>query len=126
MATRAQVSASTAAGDTTKTIIDTITTPLSAKRIIGVWCYSEGGPGETTLENRSGVFELESSDIPIVPCQFPLDVVVCLTSGTAAFSPRVWPVDIPCGGAAKIAGYVTMDMAITVANKARFGLIYEV
>ena len=125
MTTHAIASDATAAGDTTKTIVDTITLPLNTKRIIGVWGYSEGGAGETTLENRSGLLEFESPDIPIQPLQLPLDIVVVLTSGTAAFSPRVWPVDIPVNGQARISGYVTMDMAITVANKARFGVIVE-
>jgi len=125
MATHAQVSASTALGDTVKTLVDTITTPQGAKSIIGIWGYSEGGPGLTTLENRSGIMEFESSDAPIVPLQLPLDVVVVLTSGVSAFSPRVWPVNIPLGGQCRISCYMTMDMALTVANKGRFGFVYD-
>lgn len=119
-----QVSVSTALGDTVKTLVDTITIPATAKAIIGIWAYSEGGPGETTLENRTGILELESPDIALQPLQLPLDIVIVLTSGSAAFSPRVWPVNIPVNGAERISGYITMDMAITVANKGRFGLLY--
>jgi len=125
MSTKSQVSAVTAAGDTVKTLIDALTVPQTAKRIIGVWCHALAGPGATTLENITGIFELESPDVNIVPFQLPLDCVVVLTNGVGAMSPRVWPVDVPVSGGAKISGYVTMDMALTVANKARFGLIYE-
>lgn len=125
MATKAQVSAATAAGDTTKTIIDTLTIPQNVKRIVGVWCHAVAGAGITTVENVTGIFELESDDLSLTPFQLPLDCVVVLTSGTAAFNPRVWPTNLPVNGGEKVRGYVTMDMAQTVANKARFGLIYE-
>lgn len=125
MSTKAQVSAATACGDTTKTLIDTITVPQSARAIVGVWCHALAGPGVTTLENNTGIYELESPDINLQPLQLPLDCVTCLTSGSTAISPRVWPVNIPVSGGAKISGYVTMDMAQTVANKARFGLVYD-
>ena len=119
------VSASTALGDTVKTAIDTLTVPQSATQIIGIWGYSAGGPGLTTLENQSGMLELESPDINLQPLQLPLDVIAVLTNGAVAFSPRVWAVNIPVKGGAKITGYMTMDMAITVANKGRFGLIFN-
>ena len=122
---KAQVSAVTATGDTVKTLIDIITVPKTAKRIVGIWCYANAGPGSTTLENQTGVFELESPDINLQPLQLPLDVVIVLTSGSVAFNPRIFPANIPVNGGEKISGYVTMDMAITVALKARFGLIYE-
>jgi hypothetical protein len=125
MAFHAQSSALTAAGDTTKTLIDTIQVPQTATAIVGVWGHALGGPGSTTLENFTGIIELESPDIALQPMQFPLDCVVVLTSGSVAISPRVWPVNIPVHGGERISGYVTMDMAITVANKARFGFIYQ-
>jgi len=122
---RAQVSAVTATGDTTKTLVDTITVPKSAKAIVGIWCYAVAGAGFTTLENMTGFFELESSDVNLVPLQLPLDVVTITGTGVAGFSPRIFPANIPVNGGERIAGYVTMDMAITIASKARFGLIYE-
>lgn len=125
MSFHAQVSAATATGDTVKTLIDTIQVPQTATRIVGVWGHGLAGAGLTTLENVTGILELESPDIALQPMQFPLDCVVCLTSGTAALQPRVWPVNIPVHGGEKIAGYITMDMTITVANKGRFGLVYE-
>lgn len=125
MVIKAQASVATAAGDTTKTLIETIQVPKSAKMIVGIWCHAVAGPGATTLENVTGIFELESSDVNLVPLQLPLDCVTVLTSGSTAFSPRIFPANIPVNGGEKISGYVTMDMAQTVANKARFGLIYE-
>lgn len=125
MQNKAACSVATATGDTTKTIIDTLQVPQGAKKIVGIWAYACAGAGTTTLENLTGIFEAESVDVNIQPCQLPLDCVVVLTSGTTSFSPRIFPMEIPVKGGEKIAGYVTMDMAITVANKARFGLIYE-
>lgn len=124
MSTKAQVSACTAAGDTVKTKIDELQVPQSCKAIIGVWCHALAGAGLTTLENVTGIFELESPDVALQPLQFPLEQVGVLTSGTPAIPTKVWPVNIPVSGGEKITGYVTMDMAMTVANKARFGLIY--
>lgn len=123
--THGQVSKATAAGDTVKTLIDTIQLPQGAKRIIGIWAYSCGGPGMTTLENQSGILELESVDIALVPMQFPLDIISTLTSGSISLKPTIIPVNIPVKGQEKISGYITMDMAITVANLARFGIITE-
>lgn len=122
---KAQCSTKTACGDTTKTLIDTITVPQTVKAIIGFWAYAMGGAGMTTLENVSGIVELESDDLPLTPMQFPLDIVCVLTSGSVAFQPRVWGVNIPVNGGEKIRGYMTMDMAITVANTGRFGFIYN-
>lgn len=119
------VGASTAAGDTTKTSLGTITLPAGSKQIVGVWGYAVGGPGITTLENVTGIIELESQDINIVPCQIPLDPVAVLTSGVGTFTPKVWPMNIPVKGGERVQGYVTMDMAQTVANTCRFGLVVE-
>jgi hypothetical protein len=123
---KAQASSTTATGDTVKTAIGTsIQVPMTAKSIVGIWCYAVGGPGMTTLENASGIFELESSDKNLQPLQLPLDIVTALTSGSAAFSPRIFPANIPVSGGEVIKCYVTMDMSMTVALLARWGLIYE-
>jgi hypothetical protein len=125
MTTKAQMSALTATGDTVKTLIDTITMIQSAKKIIGIWCYAIAGAALTTAEAATGVVEFESDDSPIAPLQLPLDVVNMLTGGAVAFNPRIFPVDIPINGQAKIKGSVTMDMAQTGGLKARFGFIIE-
>jgi hypothetical protein len=62
----------------------------------------------------------------LTPLQLPLDCAIVLTSGIAAFQPRVWACNIPVtAGVTKIRGYITMDMAMTAANTGRFGLIYD-
>jgi hypothetical protein len=76
-------SAAVALGDTVKTLIEVITVPSSARMLVGVWGYSEGGPGQTTLETQSGILELESPDVPVQPCQIPLPLVNTLTNGVA-------------------------------------------
>jgi len=115
----------TATGDTTKTSMGTITVPASARKIVGVWAYGCAAATLTTGEAVSGVLELESPDVALQPFQIPLDIVQCLTSGTASLKPTVWAVDVPVPGQAKITGYITMDMAQTGALKGRFGLITE-
>jgi len=125
MVTKSQMSALTASGDTTKTIIDTLQVPQGAKRIIGIWQYGHGAATLTSGEPVSGVVEYESSDINIVPLQLPLPTFDILTSGTAALNPFIFPVDIPVHGGERISGYVTMDVAQTGGIKARFGFIYE-
>lgn len=121
----AQTSALTASGDTTKTLIDTITVPASARTIKQIWAYGVAAATLTTGEAVTGIIELESPDVALQPMQLPLDCVTVLTSGAVAFSPRVWNVDIPVPGQAKINGYITMDMAQTGALKARFGIVTE-
>jgi len=122
---KSQVSAATATGDTTKTLIDTITVPAGVSRIVGIVCQAVGAAIITSGEPITGILELESDDVPCVPAQFLLDVVSCLTSGAVAFNPRVWPVDIKVSAGNRIKGYVTMDMAMTGGLKARFQLMYE-
>jgi hypothetical protein len=122
---RAQVSDLTASGDTTKTLIGTITLAATARRIIGVWCYGIAAAAMTTAETLTGFFELESSDVNIVPLQLPMALVSALTSGAVGFNPQIIPVDIAVKGQEKISGYVTKDMAETGSVKARWGIIYE-
>lgn len=119
-------SAVTATGDTTKTLIDTITTPKDAKRIVGVAAYAIGAATLTSGEAVTGILELESDDMSLAPMQIPLDCVTILTSGAIAYSPKVWPLSIDLPAQARIRGYMTMDMAQTGALKGRFSLVYEV
>ena len=120
-----QTGDATATGDTTKTSMGTIQIPAGARKIVGVWGYACAAATMTSGENISGVLELESPDVALQPFQIPLDVVTCLTSGTTSFSPRVWATNIDVPGAAKVTGYITMDVAQTGALKGRFGLITE-
>ena len=124
MGMKAQTSILTATGDTVKTLIDTITIFVFVRAIVGIWAYALAGAAMTTAEAITGILELESDDLPLVPLQLPLDCVSALTNGGVGFSPRVWNVNIPVKGQEKVKGYVTMDMAQTGALKARWGLIY--
>jgi hypothetical protein len=121
---KSQVSACTATGDTAKTLIDTITVPDGVSHIVGVCAYAVGGASVTIAEPITGILELESDDAPVTPAQFLLDCVVLLTSGLAAFNPRVWACNIPVKAGNRIKGSMTMDMAQTSGLKGRFQLIY--
>jgi len=120
------VSSAVAAGDTTKTSLGVIQLPAGSKALLGAWCYACGGPGETTLENKTGICELESPDINIQPCQFPIEQTTMLTGGSNSVATKVWPMSAAVKGGERITGYITMDMAITAANLARYGLVVEV
>lgn len=125
MGTKLQVSAATASGDTTKTLIDTLTVPKSAKAIVGIYGHGIGAATLTTGEAVTGIIELESNDLNLAPCQIPLEQVTILTSGAVAQATKVWPVNIAVSGGEEIKGYITMDMAQTGGLKARFGIVYD-
>lgn len=119
-------SALVATGDTVKTEIETLVLPASTKAILGVWSYADAGASVTIAEPVTGILELESEDLPISPCKVPLEQVVLLTSGMTSVPSHVWPLN--AGGAlggARIKGSITMDMAMTSAFKARFGLVLD-
>lgn len=123
---KSQVSLSTASGDTVKTLVDTVTLIASAKKIIGFAVSILGGAGATTLENVSGIVELESSDFPsFMPQQYLLDQVLVLANGVTSLSPRVWPMNIPCHGQERIAIYVTMDITLAINPRCRVQFILE-
>lgn len=120
------VGSATTEGGVTKTSLGEIQLPAGSKALLGVWCYANGGAGVTTLENISGICELESSDINLQPCQFPIEQQTVLTSGVGAQASKVWPLNAKVQGGERINGYLTLDIAQTVAGKARFGLVVEV
>lgn len=122
---KAQASESAALGDTVKTSMGELRVPMKVKRIIGIWGYAIGGPGQTTLENISGILELESPDINLAPLQLPLDIISVLTEGSSVLQTRIFGCNIPVKGGEKITGYMTLDMAITLANTGRWGLLYD-
>jgi len=117
---------STALGDTVKTSLGTITLPANSKSLLGVWGYANGGPGMTTLEAVTGILELESPDVNLQPCQIPFEQANMLTGGATNQATKVWPLNAKVAGGERITGYGTMDMAQTVANTGRFGLVVEV
>lgn len=120
-----QCSASTATGDTTKTSIGNITLTAKANKIVGFGAYATGGAGNTTLENVSGILEIESSDISIAPQIYPLDTVSLTGTGMAVLSPRIWPIDIPVKGGEVLTGYITLDLAQTINPSARWFVMTE-
>jgi len=122
---KAMASAITAHGDTVRTAIGSITVPTNIKSIVGIWCYVLGGPGLTTLENLTGIFDLRSDSVPMEPLQLPLEGVVALTNGVTSFSPRIWNCNIGGVAGAVVTAYVTLDMAQTVAGTCRWGLIFS-
>lgn len=121
----AKASSSTALGDTVKTSIGDITMPPDAIEILGFWGYGLGGAGNTTLENLSGIFSLESESLKLQPLQYPLDILTITGTGVGILSVRVWPHKIPNVGNAKITGYMTLDLAQTIGNTGRWGVIYR-
>lgn len=125
MRTFADCTDATASGDTTETVVGTITLSSRAKRIVGVWCSMIGGAALTHSEAISGIIRLDSPDFTLAPFKFPTPQVDSITSGMAAYEPRIIPVSIPCVGSGRVTAYVTNDMALTGAHKTRVGVIYE-
>ena len=118
--------AATASGDTVKTSLGTITLPAGAKQIVGAWVAGHGGAGMTTLENVSGILELESPDVNLQPCQIPLDTIAIVGTGMAAVPVKVWPMNVGVTTGVRVTGYVTMDQALAINPSVRFGLVVEV
>ncbi|GAH98846.1 unnamed protein product, partial [marine sediment metagenome] len=104
MAWKQQCSAVVAAGDTAKTSLGTLVVPGNVNKIIGLYCHALGGPGNTTLENITGMFELESPTDPLPISQFLLDPVAEGVQG-ASLSSKAWPCDIPVREGMTIQGF---------------------
>lgn len=119
------ISASTALGDTAKTSIGVISMPKSAKRIVGFGGYAIGGPGNTTLENVTGVLEIEATVLHLSPQEFPLDCLALTGTGMAVLQPRIWPISVASPGNTDIEGFMTLDMAQTLANTGRWFIVWE-
>lgn len=119
-------STSTALGDTVKTKVGaTLTLPKNAKAIVGVWGHALGGPGSTTLEHVSGIMEFDAPGLNLAPMVLPLDNHTITGTGVAHVPIHVWPMNVSNVGTAEVTCYMTLDMAITLANTGRWGLIYE-
>ena len=63
------------------------------------------------------------SEPRVPPQQYPLDITTMVAVST--YSPRIIPVSIPVRGGEVISGYMTEDMAQTIANTGRWGVIFE-
>lgn len=125
--THGQVSDLTAIGaGGVKTNIGNIQLPKNTgAKIVGIWSQAYGYAAMTTVLPVTGILELESKDMNIIPMQLPLDSVDVLTSGAVAMAPRIIPVDVPFNGGETITGYITVDVTQTGALKGRWGLLFE-
>ena len=124
MVTKSDCTDATATADTVKTTCGTITLPGGSVRPLYVGCYAVGGAGFTTLENVTGVFEVESKQHGALG-KWPLDCVAVLVSGVIAFSPRLYPVEWPNLSNDILTFYVTLDNATAIHNKARGILVFD-
>lgn len=125
MRTFADCTDATASGDTTETLVGTITLSARARRIVGVWSTMIGAAALTHSEAISGIIRLDSPDFNVAPFKIPTPQVDSITSGMMGYEPRIIPVNIPCTGNGRLTAYVTNDMALTGAHKTRVGIIYE-
>lgn len=123
--TFADCTPATATGDTTETLMGTITLSSKAKKIIGVWATAIGSATLTTGEAPTGIFRLQSDSVDLAPSKWPLDNVTILTSGAVGLPTHIIPCNIPVVGLAQVNAYITMDQAQTGALKGRVGIIYE-
>jgi hypothetical protein len=118
--------AATALGATgIETLMGVITATAKAKRIVGVWASILGAATMTTGQPVSGIFRLDSPDVNLAPCKWPLAQVSILTSGAVAMQTHIIPVDIPIQGLANISCYITIDLTNTATLKGRVGIIFE-
>lgn len=115
----------TATGDTTKTKMGDITVPSDMNKIIGVMGHCVGGAGVTTLENMTGLIEVESNTDNI-KCQIPINNgAIGATLTSAGDGVKIVPTDMPVTPGSTLSCYITMDMAITIANTGRVAIIFS-
>ena len=115
------------ATETTKTLIDTVTVPqgVSVLSAVGVQVSSAG---ITTLEDLTGIVELESDDMS--PWggtqQFCFGGVnTCVTSGVSAMPVQLMPTKIPVTPGSHIKFSTTFNKALTINPSCRGQLIFE-
>lgn len=115
------------ATETTKTLVDTITVPQGVRNLVGLG-YQVSTAGLTTLEDITGILELESDDMsPWGGTQQFLmgSVGTVVTSGVAAAPPYVHPCMIPVTAGSHIKVSATYNKAQTVNPSTRAQLIFE-
>jgi len=118
-----QAGASVATTDTVEVSLGSITLTAKARMVIGVWCHAQGGAGNTTLENVTGTFRLQSSDVDLIPITLPLKVYAITGTGAVMEDVKVWPIEVVVGGTEQIEALLTLDLAQTINPTARFGLV---
>jgi len=111
--------------DTTEKSIETITLHAGVVRIISFWCMGHGGAGETTLENVSGIFKIQSVDLPALKVTIPIECLTITGTGVGIITPRLWPLNRQVSGQWKIEGLITMDITLAINPVARWGMVLE-
>lgn len=124
MAFKQQVTASAVVNTTSKTAVDTVVVPQGVTKIVGVAGMHMGAATLTTGQPLTGMYELESDDIPITPAQFLMDGVNVLTSGAFSLKPTQWPCDISVVPGARIRVFAQLDMAQTGSVRTRVQITY--
>jgi len=130
MSYKSMVSVLTAqnATETTKTLIDTLTVPQGVSKLVGV-ATQISASGLTTLEDVTGIVELESDDMsPWGGTQQFLvggGINTVVTSGVACLPPFIWPANIPVTAGSHIKCSVTFNKAQTVNPSTRVLLMFE-
>lgn len=115
------------ATETTKSLISTVTCPQGVRALVGVG-YQISAAGLTTLEDVTGIMELESDDMsPWGGTQAFLMGGMCTmtTGGQAALPPYVHPCHIPVTAGAHIKVSTTFNKAQTVNPSVRAQLVFE-
>lgn len=115
------------ATETTKTLMDTITVPQGVKHLVGVG-YQISPSGLTTLEDVTGILELESDDM--APWggtqQFLMNgMQTVVTSGAVVVAPYIHPTMIPVTAGAHIKISATYNKAQTINPSTRAQLVFE-
>lgn len=115
------------ATETTKKLVDTLTVPQGVRSLVGVGAQVSTA-GLTTLEDVTGIIELESDDMS--PWggtqQFLLNgMQTVVTSGAVALAPYIHPTNIPVTAGSHIKISVTFNKAQTVNPSVRAQLVFE-
>ncbi len=115
------------ATETTKKLIESVTIPQGVKHLVGVGAQISTA-GMTTLEDVTGILELESDDMaPWGGTQAFLvnGMQTATTSGAVALPPYIHPTMIPVTAGAHIKVSVTFNKAQTVNPSVRAQLVFE-
>ena len=115
------------ATETTKKLIESVTIPQGVKHLVGVGAQISTA-GMTTLEDVTGILELESDDMaPWGGTQAFLvnGMQTATTSGAVALPPYIHPTMIPVTAGAHNKVSVTFNKAQTVNPSVRAQLVFE-
>lgn len=108
------------ATETTKTLIDTYTVPQGVSKLVEVGVQMVA-KGMTTLENVSGILELECDDSSSWggTQQFVTDSLEPLTSGSPCFPAKIHDCEIPVQAGSHIKFSFTFNVALTITPSIR-------